>query len=262
MNRTNANGVAYSYTPIPTNLIYLLDNDCFKAISLLIQEESYWKAKGRLNDGYFYKPLDEIAHVLFRANRKDIKCVLDALQNSGLIECAKEEGYRKATKFKICWERIEEIATMSITDLMKFEEPIVMKRRTDKKVAKVKDNVETKLSTDCNTTLDNIYNIEDNKDNINNILYNNKNNIIKEKETSSFEGYYENECLEVRAILDMIQNMCRAEVGSTMWKLFDKVHKTIDEAESQIGKEKAQELKDLTNLMSEQWASQAVTNYK
>ena len=45
--------IPYQFTPTPTNLMFFVDSDCLKMMNLLIQEESYWKSKGKLVDGYF-----------------------------------------------------------------------------------------------------------------------------------------------------------------------------------------------------------------
>lgn len=192
MKKENIN---YRFTAIPTNFIYLMDNDCFKLFAILLQKETYWESKGMLKDGYFIKSISELAEELNLKNRKDVHTIIEALYRKGLISIQVQARKYNTAKFKLNWNIINEYLDKSIYDLMEFEERIVKLNRNEiiTYTDNVTDNVTnyvTNNDTKCNTTKDNINNIE-NKNNIDNI-YNNKkevssiyNNIIKEKEKNT-----------------------------------------------------------------------------
>lgn len=168
----------YSYVQVPTNLLYLLDSYCYHTIALLIQEESYWKSKGKLSNGYFIKPIEEISNILGFANDKDTRLTLEALYRAGFIRIQTEIGKRKPAKFSICWDKIEMLAEKTITDILKFEEKISKLGRKELITycsTEPDTNCHTKCSTNCTPTIDNI----DKTDNIENI--DKLNNIDKRK---------------------------------------------------------------------------------
>ena len=104
-----------NFVPIPTNLIYMLDCDCLKVLAILIQKESYWDNKGKLKDGWFVKSISELKAELGCANTKDVGCIIQALVNSGIIEVTAYEKKGMAAKFKICWNKVNELNGMSDT---------------------------------------------------------------------------------------------------------------------------------------------------
>ena len=206
-SNVDAATINYQFTAIPTNFIYLMDNDCFKLFAILLQKETYWNNKGMLKDGYFIKSISELAEELNLKNRKDVHTIIEALHRKNIISIQVQPRKYNTAKFKLNWNIINEYLNKSIYDLMEFEERIVKLNRnetityTDNVTSNVTDNVtnyvtnnDTNNDTKCNTTINNINNINkiDNKENINNIdnIYNNininkiDNNIIKEKENN------------------------------------------------------------------------------
>ena len=189
--------INYQFTAIPTNFIYLMDNDCFKLFSILLQKETYWNNKGMLKDGYFIKSISELAEELNLKNRKDVHTIIEALHRKNIISIQVQPRKYNTARFKLNWNIINEYLNKSIYDLMEFEERIVKLNRnetityTDNVTSNVTDNVTnyvTNNDTKCNTTIYNINKI-DNKENINNIdnIYNIDNNIIniiEEKENN------------------------------------------------------------------------------
>lgn len=198
-SNVDAATINYQFTAIPTNFIYLMDNDCFKLFAILLQKETYWNNKGMLKDGYFIKSISELAEELNLKNRKDVHTIIEALHRKNIISIQVQPRKYNTAKFKLNWNIINEYLNKSIYDLMEFEERIVKLNRnetityTDNVTSNVTDNVTnyvTNNDTKCNTTINNINKI-DNKENINNIdnIYNNINinkidNIIKEKENN------------------------------------------------------------------------------
>lgn len=112
--------IPYQFTANPLNLMFILDSDCLKMLNLLIQEESYWKSKGKLVDNYFFKSVNELKEDMFMSNDQDVRLTLEALYVNGLIDVINQGEQWKASKIKINLDRISEIDKMSITDVKKF----------------------------------------------------------------------------------------------------------------------------------------------
>ena len=167
-NFTNVDAVStinYQFTAIPTNFIYLMDNDCFKLFSILLQKETYWKNKGMLKDGYFIKSISELSEELNLKNRKDVHTIIEALYRKKLIAVITQPRKYNTAKFKLNWNKINEYLDKSIYDLMEFEERIVKLNRNEiiTYINNVTDNVTnyvTNNDTKCNTTKDNINKID------------------------------------------------------------------------------------------------------
>lgn len=182
--------ITYQFTAVPTNLIYLLDSDCFKLLTLLMQEHSYWNSKNRLEDDYFFKSIEEIQNTLFMKNDQDVRLTIESLYVNGFIDVVMLGKKHQSNKFKINWNKIQEYDNISITDIIKFHSPITKMKRgtkctytnntdcTTKCTTKCTTNWTTNCSPNCSTnctpTLDNI----DTLDNINN----KENNILLENE--------------------------------------------------------------------------------
>lgn len=158
------------FIKVPTNLVYMLDSDCFKLMAILIQKESYWANKGKLKDGWFVKTIKEIKKELDYANTKEVGCVIQAMVNSGIINVTAYEKKRMSAKFKICWEKVNELNDMSLYDLNEFDFEPIRKLPRGSKITYNKNTEctqkSTQLSTKCNSTIDNKdnRNIIDNKD--------------------------------------------------------------------------------------------------
>ena len=176
-----------SFIQVPTNLVYILDAECFKTLVILIQKENYWKNHDKLNNGFFKKSITELSDEVGFSNKKDIRCVLQALVNANLIEIVSFERKRNIASFKLNWKSIEELNSKSFTEIKEFEIRISkLNRKCEityyQKAAEKIENLSTNciekienLGTKCTTTIDSI-NSKKNIDSINNI--NNINNII------------------------------------------------------------------------------------
>lgn len=182
--------ITYQFTAVPTNLIYLLDSDCFKLLTLLIQEHSYWNSKNRLEDDYFFKSIEEIQNTLFMKNDQDVRLTIESLYVNGFIDVVMLGKKHQSNKFKINWNKIQEYDNISITDIIKFHSPITKMKRgtkctytnntdcTTKCTTNWTTNCSPNCSPNCTPTLDNI----DKLDNINNKENNIYNNILLENE--------------------------------------------------------------------------------
>ena len=209
--------INYQFTAIPTIFIYLMDNDCFKLFSILLQKESYWNNKSKLNDGYFIKSISELSDELGLSNRKDVHTIIEALYIRNIIDVVVEPRKYKTAKFKLNWEIINSYLDKSIYDVLEFEEKITKLNRnsvityTSNVTNNVTSNVtnyDTNIDTKCNTTINNINNIDKIDNNIINIIEEKENNIIndiiKEKEVNSNK-------IEIVEIEENIVNMDNLE---------------------------------------------------
>lgn len=169
--------IEYSFITLPINFIYIMDADCLKLFSILLQKHSYWYSKNLLEDGYFVKSIEELARELEMKNIKDIRCTIQSLVNAELIDVIAEDGKRKTAKFKLNMEKINELAKENLFDLKERNYYIHKLSRTEP-ITYYQQN-DDKLLTKCTPT---IYKIEkiDKLNNINKIDNNNiKENNIK-----------------------------------------------------------------------------------
>ena len=170
--------INYPFIAIPVNFVYMMDGDCLKLMTILLQKYSYWSAHNKLQDGYFTKSITELAEELNLKNRKDVRLIIEALFRAEMFDVVVIPQKRNTAKFKLNWVKIEEIANMSMQEVKEFEDMIekLPRHETPTYVTNSGTNMGTKVGTNCTTTINNKENIN-NKNNIYNI-----NNILKEKE--------------------------------------------------------------------------------
>lgn len=121
-----------SFTCIPTHLIYLLDNDCLKLMSILIQQESYQINSNIIKEGEYFKlSIINISIDLGFKNRIDTHCVIQALVNSLLIDVKTESQKFEIARFKINWENIEKIQKLKLCEMRLIENRICKLSRKD-----------------------------------------------------------------------------------------------------------------------------------
>lgn len=149
--------IPYQFTATPLNLMYIMDSDCLKLLNLLIQEESYWRSQGRLDNGYFFKSINDLKEDMFMSNDKDVRLTIEALFINGLIDVIPQGNVHKASKFKLNMEKIMDYDSMTITDVKKFAQRICKLPRKstctymnrNDLATKQSGKVDTKCSTDC-----------------------------------------------------------------------------------------------------------------
>lgn len=114
-------GISSKFVKVPLNSLFILDSDCLKMLTLLLQEESYWKSRGKLTkDGCFFKSLGELQDDMLMSNEQDVRLTIEALYLDRWIDVIPQGNKRKANKFKINYSKIEEINGTNITDVRKF----------------------------------------------------------------------------------------------------------------------------------------------
>ena len=165
------------FTRNPTKLMYVLDSDLWKMLSILIQQEDYWDNAKKLNaDGSFYKPMSEFAQIFRKKNLQDVRLMLQTLQSEGFIEVLYSKGGKQANYYRICWNKIEAYNDIPIPQLINNPMLKTTKRTTKKSIEdstalyQQMENDSTILYQqdrdlivrDCTTTIDNIQNINNN----------------------------------------------------------------------------------------------------
>lgn len=185
------------FTPCPTIFIYLLDSDCLKLFMILIQKETYYRNKGKLENEYFQMTIDDISKYLNLKNKNDVRCVIEALYANKLIDviCTKVKGINIPNQYKINWDKVNEYNKLSLYDIIEFKQ-YISKLERGSKTTYDKNNIEYNVIQDVvqnvSTNIDNIYNI-DNTDNNTNILkdkYNIKNEIDNIFDIESYINTY------------------------------------------------------------------------
>lgn len=165
------------FTRLPTKLIFVLDSDLLKMLSILIQQESYWIEHKKIEkDGSFYKPIKEFADSFRKKNLQDIRLILQTLQAAGFIHIISSKGGKQANYYRICWDKIATYNDMKIPQLIQSPMIRTAKRTSKKKIEdstisyQQKENDSTVsyhqdselIVQDCTTTIDNIINKNNN----------------------------------------------------------------------------------------------------
>lgn len=165
------------FTRLPTKLIFVLDSDLLKMLSILIQQESYWIEHKKIGkDGSFYKPIKEFADSFRKKNLQDIRLILQTLQAAGFIHIISSKGGKQANYYRICWDKIAIYNDMKIPQLIQSPMIRTAKRTSKKKIEdstisyQQKENDSTVsyhqdselIVQDCTTTIDNIINKNNN----------------------------------------------------------------------------------------------------
>ncbi|MCK9311685.1 MAG: hypothetical protein M0P26_05350 [Bacteroidales bacterium] len=146
------NPIGYQFTPVPTNLIFMLDPSCFKLMSLLIQEESYQKAKNNVKNKCFPEAIKRLS-LRIPMCEKDVKLTIQSLEEASLIEVIEQGQYHKPNLFKINWDKIKEVDQICVTDLTNDVVPMICKKKRPTSKDK-KDLAESTLEE--NVSIENI----------------------------------------------------------------------------------------------------------
>ena len=121
------------FTPIPTSLIYTCDGNCLKLVSLLINKESYWKSKGKLDNGFFFMTIEDISKSI-HLSQKTINQSIEGLYRKEIIEVISEgtKGKRYTNRFRINWNKINDLDKLTIEELCHLSNQINSSKRKDK----------------------------------------------------------------------------------------------------------------------------------
>lgn len=189
--------INYQFTAIPVNFIYLFDNYTYKLLATLMQKESFWKNQNKLDDdGFFFIRMDDINFAL-NSNKNEINLTIEALHRCGVITVKSNgwvKGQRKTNKYKLNWNKIDELSKLSFQEIFDNGLQITKCKRgekctyitVDEVSTQVSTKVSTKVSTNCDATINNIDNIKNINDINNNILDNST--FDKVEDNNTFEN--------------------------------------------------------------------------
>lgn len=176
-NLFGMNMIDIQFTRLPTKLIYILDSDLLKMLTVLIQQENYWREHKKIgNDGSFYKPMKEFADIFRKKNLQDVRLMLQTLQVEGFIEIIYSNKGKQANYYRINWNKVEAYNDIPIPQLIQSQMIRTAKRTSKKSIddstvlyQQIENNNTTLyqqdrdlIVQDCTSTIDNIQNINNN----------------------------------------------------------------------------------------------------
>lgn len=189
MKKENIN---YRFTAIPTNLFYLLDNNCRSVLFCLIQSSNYYTKE----DGFFFITKETIGD-LTNLSVNVVTAAIDTLYINNLVQVTtvgKSKG-KYVNHYKVNFEEFIKFEDLTFEDLknplnkiesVKYKnnyQPQYIKdylckqerKQERKKVITNKDNIDNKENKNNNT----------NNKNISSNIYNKENTNNKEKENNT-----------------------------------------------------------------------------
>lgn len=159
--------IDYHFVAVPYKLTYVCDALCLAVLTILIQKESYWREKGRLDaNSYFYIANAEIeSRIGYRRNV--VNETIEGLFRAKMIDVIPSSSKRESNKYKINWDTILAYDKLSVEEL-NYPEMKVHKATRKETLTYIHSNLNTKNETNCTTTLNSLNNLNIiNKDIIN-----------------------------------------------------------------------------------------------
>ena len=113
---TTTNNLNYSFTAIPTNLFFSLDNNCRSMLATLVQLDSYY----RDGNGWFFRTCADLQDQT-RLSQNLVKATLQTLFNYHLIEVKSvgQSKWKHANYFKVNFEKFQEYEKLKLEDVIK-----------------------------------------------------------------------------------------------------------------------------------------------
>lgn len=188
MKKENIN---YKFTAIPTNLFYLLDNNCRSVLFCLIQSSNYYSNK----DGFFFMTKETIGD-LTNLSINVVTAAIDTLYINGIIKVTtvgKSKG-KYVNHYKVNYESFTKYENLKIEELRNPELKIntVKYKGSRYQPQYIKDYLYAQQDAQqyaqkVITNKDNIDNKENknNNKNISSSIYNKENTNNKEKENNT-----------------------------------------------------------------------------
>lgn len=163
------NKIDYAFTAVPSNFIYLFDNSTFKLITFFIYKKNYFNSVNKLDDeGYFYISNKELQKVLNATNKKVISTI-DALYKNDLIDVRCDgfgSGKRHTNRYKLNTSKIEELAQISMKDIINSNTSIYIKQsKRDDKCSYINDVSVADCNQNNNTFVAKCHRNEDEENN-------------------------------------------------------------------------------------------------
>ena len=207
IERLNDKEINYQFTPIPTKLFYLCDNNTKSVLFSLIQLSSHYADA----NGYFYRSNGDLENET-GLSRKVIDAALDTLYMRDIIDVipsAKGQGKKQSGKsFKVNFDSFLEYENIDFDELknpaLRIVTPSTRNHYTpsfNKTLTQTSAQTSAPVTNNINN-IENIYNIN-NKNNINNNL-NNIYNINNKKEINNLNNIENFENMNINEKIDLL----------------------------------------------------------
>ena len=188
----------YRYTPVPTNLMLCLDNNCRSVLFTLIQLSTFFQSVNNDFDGWFYRSNSDL-EAETRLSRRVLDGALDALYKAQIIEIIpqqKGQGVKQETrKYKVNSDAFHKYESLSIEEC--YKNPEVLINTSDyKKQAPSFNRTTTPTSIPASTPTSSLTSTPTSGKSTNNIynvdIINNNDNIDKDKILNTNKIYLSN----------------------------------------------------------------------
>lgn len=238
---------------VPANFAYIMDSDCLQLMIIFINTENYWNSKGKLDNGYFFMSHDDISKATKVSDRK-IPNVIEGLYRGGVIDVISngfEKGKRQTNRFRINWDKVEELSKISISDIITFGDVRIEKCKFGDKLTyclnEEKENIEmsnnNNFGNNCNNKCEEVLqklpptsyisdflNYLNKKENIKEV--NNIENFEKKLEIfKTIPSYHDKSLSEMRRCLRSSIEMGRISKEDISY-IYDYLHKEIPSDET------------------------------
>lgn len=145
--------IDYHFIAVPYKITYVCDALCLAVLTILIQKESYWKEKGRLDsNGYFYTANAEIeSRIGYKRNA--VNETIEGLFRGNMIDIIPSSSKKESNKYRINWNTILAYDKLSLEEL---NHPAMRIHKVARKetLTYTLSKLDAKNETNCTTTLD------------------------------------------------------------------------------------------------------------
>lgn len=151
------NKITYQFIPVPFKVIYACDALCTAVLITLLQKQTYWEEKKRLDDnGFFYLSNSEIENRI-GYKRNVLNETIEALFRAQIIDVIPATSKKESNKYKINWETIMKYDKLSFDELNSPTMRISKVVRGEV-LTYTRCNLHIDNSTNCTTTIELINN--------------------------------------------------------------------------------------------------------
>lgn len=151
------NKITYQFVPVPFKVIYACDALCTAVLITLLQKQTYWEEKKRLDDnGFFYLSNSEIENRI-GYKRNVLNETIEALFRAQIIDVIPATSKKESNKYKINWETIMKYDKLSFDELNSPTMRISKVVRGEV-LTYTRCNLHIDNSTNCTTTIELINN--------------------------------------------------------------------------------------------------------
>lgn len=141
--------ITYQFTPVPTTLFLIIDNNCRSMLFTLIQLSSFYANE----DGYFFRSNSDLQEES-NLSKNLVIVTIDTLYTNGLVDvkCGGNKCKKIANYYKINFDKMLEYEKYSLEETKNPDNKIVtLKYKNSDYVPSYKPAIETATNTAMNT---------------------------------------------------------------------------------------------------------------